>query len=115
MMDGLLHVQGDFPMVSGFDIPELGSLVFGPEPFHKLMRKHLLQRPVVDRQICDVCAKCWQYCPAKAIYRGAKQITFDYNRCIRCYCCIEICPKGAIQASETIPGKILRKFRALKN
>jgi len=115
IVDGRLYIQGDFPLISGFKIPEPGPLIFGPEPLHKLMRRHLLQRPVVDRQLCDVCAKCWQYCPAKAIYRSAKQITFDYNRCIRCYCCIEICPKGAIQATETIPGKILKIFRILEN
>lgn len=115
ILDGRLYIRGDFPIVSDFDIPEPGPLTFGPEPLHRLMRKHLLQRPVVDRTRCDVCAKCWQYCPAKAIYRGVKQITFDYDRCIRCYCCIEICPSGAIQALETIPGKILRKFHILEN
>jgi len=115
IVDGQLYIQGDFPLISGFKIPEPDPLTFGPEPLHKLIRRHLLQRPVVDRQLCDVCAKCWQYCPAKAIYRSARQITFDYNRCIRCYCCIEICPKGAIQATETIPGRILKIFRILEN
>lgn len=115
LADGQLYIQGDFPLISGFAIPELSPLTFGPEPVHKIMRRHLLQRPVVDRQICDVCAKCWQYCPAKAIYRNTRQITFDYNRCIRCYCCIEICPQGAIYATEPISGKILKILRVLES
>ncbi len=23
-------------------------------------------------------------------------MTIDYNRCIRCFCCQEICPEGAV-------------------
>jgi len=111
---GRLYIQGDFPLISGFQFPELSPLTFGPEPIHNIVRRHLLQRPVVDRQICDVCAKCWQYCPAKAIYRTSRQITFDYNRCIRCYCCIEICPQGAIYAKEPVSGKLLRMLHVLE-
>jgi Fe-S-cluster-containing hydrogenase component 2 len=61
-----------------------------------------------------VCGECWQYCPAKSISQDNKAIEFDYDSCIRCYCCIEICPHGALLAAETIPGKILRKLSILK-
>ncbi|NOQ38083.1 hypothetical protein GQ472_04295, partial [archaeon] len=32
----------------------------------------------------------------------------DYNKCIRCYCCGEICPSKAIVSKKTLFGKVLR-------
>jgi len=29
-----------------------------------------------------------------------KQINIDYDKCIRCFCCLEICPEGAISVKE---------------
>jgi len=50
----------------------------------------------------------------KAISQNAETIEFDYDGCIRCYCCIEICPHGALRAIETMPGKVLRRLSILK-
>ena len=111
LVSNKIHISGDFYMVNDFLLPEQTPLMFGPKLFHKFMRKNLLQRPVVDNQICQLCGECWQYCPAKAITRQEKWIDFDYDRCIRCYCCIEVCPHGALSSVEPLPGKILSLFR----
>ncbi|WP_435549405.1 4Fe-4S binding protein [Desulfobacterium sp. N47] len=37
-------------------------------------------------------------------------MSFDYEKCIRCYCCVEVCPEGALKAVETLPGKIIRRL-----
>ena len=37
--------------------------------------------------------------PAGAIGQpvdGGQTPVYDYNKCIRCYCCMEICPEAAI-------------------
>ena len=44
---------------------------------------------------------------------GARMIGFDYDRCIRCYCCVEMCPHGALTAVETPPGRIVRRLAGL--
>lgn len=103
-------LQGDFSIINDFVLPDLGPLTFGPEVLQKLMRKHLIQRPVVDRRRCRRCEECSHYCPAAAITPLADRIVFDYDRCIRCYCCIEICPHGALCARETVPARIIRKL-----
>jgi len=103
------EIEGDFQEIKHFKMPDITPLVFGPQKLHRLMRKHLVQRPVCDDSICRLCGECWKYCPAKAIIRGRKKLHFDYDKCIRCYCCIEVCPHAALHAKETITGKVLRK------
>jgi uncharacterized Fe-S center protein len=78
------------------------------------MRKHLVQRPAVDPVKCRLCGECWRYCPAQAITPYARVIGFDYDRCIRCYCCIEMCPHGALEAVETKPGRLVRKLAGVR-
>jgi Fe-S-cluster-containing hydrogenase component 2 len=56
------------------------------------------------------CGACWKYCPARAISHDKGKIVFNYEKCIRCYCCIEICPQGALSTKETLAGKAVRKI-----
>jgi uncharacterized protein (DUF362 family)/Pyruvate/2-oxoacid:ferredoxin oxidoreductase delta subunit len=113
VLDGDLKIIGDFAEVSNYSLPELGPLTFGPKFMQKYMRKHLIQRPVVEPEICKMCSECWKICPAGAITPYEEIIGFDYDRCIRCYCCIEVCPHGALQAVETLPGRLVRKLTKL--
>jgi uncharacterized protein (DUF362 family)/Pyruvate/2-oxoacid:ferredoxin oxidoreductase delta subunit len=110
LVKGTLSIDGDLPRIDGFRQPVLAPLTFGPKRFQGLMRKHLLQRPVVIPKLCRRCGECWQYCPAKAIEPGTETILFNYADCIRCYCCIEVCPHGALRSKETLPGKLIRKL-----
>ena len=103
-----VEIQNGLTPISDFKIPELGRLKLGPKLLHGFMRKHLLQRPVAAAETCQVCGECSQYCPAQAISQNKVSIHFDYDQCIRCYCCIEVCPHGALRAVETLPGKVLR-------
>lgn len=108
-----ISLRGDFDPITGFRLPVLAPLTFGPERFQRLIRRHLVQRPAVDPKTCRLCGECWRYCPAKAITPYARVIGFDYDRCIRCYCCVEICPHGALTSVETPPGKVVRKLAGL--
>ncbi len=115
--DGLtseeIIVDGEMPQIKDFKFPEMSPVVFGPKRFHGLIRRHIVQRPVADESLCRMCGECWQYCPAEAITKSEKNISFDYEKCIRCYCCIEVCPHGALSARETMPGKVARKILKL--
>ncbi len=110
-----LKILGDFLQVSGVRLPVLAPLTFGPQRMHRLMRKHLVQRPEADPRLCRMCGECWRVCPAKAITPHAKRVVFDYDRCIRCYCCVEMCPHGALKAVETRPGRLVRKLAGLRD
>ena len=108
-------VSGDFRPVKDFDLPVLGPLTFGPRRFEPLIRRHLIQRPKVEAGQCRMCGECWRHCPVKAITPRARAVGFDYDRCIRCYCCAEMCPHGAIGAFETGPARVVRRLSALRD
>jgi len=110
LVGGETEIDGDVPSIEDFKFPEITPVVFGPRPLHGFMRRHFVQRPVCDHRVCRRCGECWRYCPAKAISRGQKGITFDYDKCIRCYCCIEVCPYAALKAEKPVIAKVLKKF-----
>jgi uncharacterized protein (DUF362 family)/Pyruvate/2-oxoacid:ferredoxin oxidoreductase delta subunit len=104
-----LEIDGRLPQVPHFRLPEITPLIFGPKIFHGLVRRHLIQRPVPDPTRCKMCGECWKICPAKAITARKTSLSFDYDLCIRCYCCIEVCPYGALRAVETVAGRAIRR------
>ncbi len=110
LVDETGYINGDFHIINDFNLPDIGPLTFGPGPLQKLMRKHLIQRPVVDDLHCKRCEECINFCPSKAIHLVNNHISFNYDLCIRCYCCIEICPYGSLRAKEPLIGNIIRRF-----
>ena len=105
-----INLDGVLPKVENFKLPGETSLIYGPKPLQHMIRKYLLQRPVVDKNACTLCEECVDFCPADAITRKGDTLAFAYDRCIRCYCCIEICPQGALHARNTSAGKLMRQF-----
>lgn len=105
--DGPVDLEGVFPKVADFKIPGMKPVLFGPPMLHGLLRKYLTQRPVPLDMACRLCGECRQYCPAKAISSEGKKILFDYDKCIRCYCCVEICPHAALRVDQPAAGKLL--------
>jgi uncharacterized protein (DUF362 family)/Pyruvate/2-oxoacid:ferredoxin oxidoreductase delta subunit len=103
-------IEGEVRQIEKFRLPLTVPLVFGPKRFHNFLRKHLVQRPVVNPSKCRSCGECWKICPARAIAPENSYVRFDYEKCIRCYCCIEVCPYGALKTKETLAGKLFRKL-----
>ncbi len=107
---GNVDIHGEVPEVKDFKLPDITSVVFGPKGLHGVMRRHFIQRPISDDRLCRLCGECWKYCPAKAIHHNRNKIDFDYDACIRCYCCIEVCPHGALKVKSPLPGRVLGKI-----
>jgi uncharacterized protein (DUF362 family)/Pyruvate/2-oxoacid:ferredoxin oxidoreductase delta subunit len=110
VFDGQAHVDGDLHIIDNFRFPQLNSLSLGPEPLNRFMRKYVIQKPVPDNQLCRLCGECWKICPAGAISHNVRGVTFNYDCCIRCYCCIEVCPHAVIRAKEPLLGVLRRKL-----
>jgi ferredoxin len=108
--DGAVHVNGDIHIVDDFLFPELHSLSLGPESLNRFMRRYVIQKPVVDKDKCKLCGECWKICPADVISHDIKSIHFTYEKCIRCYCCLEVCSEGAIEAKEPVLGRLRRRM-----
>jgi len=107
---GEIEIFGNLPEIDDFKLPGVGPIIFGPERMHGFLRRHLVERPVVTPEDCKQCGQCWNYCPAEAINRADSSIRFDYDRCIRCYCCVEVCPHAALRVREPVAGMVLRRI-----
>lgn len=110
LVDGQEDLQGDFKTVADFQLPEQGAVAFGPAFLKGFIRSHVLQKPVAETGRCRLCGECWTYCPAGAVFESGRSIAFDYGKCIRCYCCVEVCPHGALAARMPRAGRVLEKF-----
>ncbi len=109
LMPGEISVEGTLPRIANYKLPEIGAVIFGPRIFHGILRRYFVQRPQVLESACKLCGECWKLCPAHAVARAGKKVKFDYNECIRCYCCLEVCPHGAIHSLEPPAGRLLSK------
>lgn len=77
------------------------------------VKNRLCERPTIDAQKCTSCGSCVKMCPVdpKAVdwRKGDKKKPphYNYDRCIRCYCCQEACPEGAVSGRTTALGRLL--------
>jgi uncharacterized protein (DUF362 family)/Pyruvate/2-oxoacid:ferredoxin oxidoreductase delta subunit len=76
-----------------------------PRFLQKALKNALTSKPVVEEEVCNACNRCVEICPPKALDRKERGLVFDYGRCIRCFCCQEVCPEGAISIQ---PGWALK-------
>ena len=72
----------------------------------RFLRK-LERRPVFIYDKCSGCLKCVKICPVRAIQSSAsdsKRIKLTDKKCIRCFCCAEVCQDNAINIKVKIFG-----------
>ncbi len=67
-----------------------------PEFILKLAGKLIWIRPKANAKHCKKCGMCITNCPVKAMESVDGIPVIDYNACIKCFCCDEICPYNAI-------------------
>lgn len=76
-----------------------------PFPIRQMLRKQLIPSPRMIANECVGCGDCVTACPVKALTPG-KPPYVDYGKCIRCYCCHEVCNPGAIDLTPGFIGKL---------
>lgn len=110
-----LDVLGDDPEAlrsSGFELPErnffserVPALVTG-----RLARlTEVTPLPKADR--CNRCGKCVSVCPREAITLGADVAEVDPSKCIRCFCCDELCEQLAIDTRTPPIGRVINLIK----
>ncbi|MCR4426732.1 MAG: DUF362 domain-containing protein [Firmicutes bacterium] len=74
----------------------------------RALRNALTTRPSVIRPSCAGCRLCARACPAGAITIAEGKARIDLDKCIRCYCCQELCEHEAIVLSTPPLARLLR-------
>ncbi len=92
--------------ISNFQFPTLSQPDWNlPRFLRKALKNALTSKPVIEEEVCNACDRCTEICPPKVLARNGKDYIFDYGQCIRCFCCLEVCPEGAISIK---PGWALK-------
>jgi uncharacterized protein (DUF362 family)/Pyruvate/2-oxoacid:ferredoxin oxidoreductase delta subunit len=77
-----------------------------------IIKNRTSARPVIDKSKCTHCGTCVLHCPVtpKAVDwvdgDEKRPPEHNYNRCIRCFCCQELCPDGAISIKTPWLGRL---------
>lgn len=85
-----------------------------------LLNKYVLRKPYIKENICKKCGICVEVCPledkALSFNNNDKSVppVYDYTKCIRCYCCQEMCPYKAIKVKTPIIGKVIYGLKLLQ-
>jgi len=76
------------------------------------IKNYIVKKPKILNTKCLKCGICVKSCPVpeKAIFfkNPKKPPVYDYKKCIRCFCCQEVCPHKAIYVKTPLLGKILK-------
>lgn len=95
-----------------FEVVRKPPVVVPSGGIRTFIKNRICPRPTIDKTICTNCGTCVRLCPVypKAVnwHTGDESTlpTFKYDYCIRCYCCQELCPEGAVFVQEPFLDKI---------
>ncbi|MBI5886776.1 MAG: DUF362 domain-containing protein [Deltaproteobacteria bacterium] len=95
----------------GFVIPGQTELEIGPGMLRPYLRRLLVPKPVTKHSKCTLCNKCHAVCPPDAIKTVKEKIVIDYDNCIHCFCCVEICPEGAMVLHRSLLSKTISRMQ----
>jgi uncharacterized protein (DUF362 family)/Pyruvate/2-oxoacid:ferredoxin oxidoreductase delta subunit len=74
--------------------------LFLPRWLKRRLDKVIKPRPRFDHEICVGCGMCAKGCPPKTIAMRDGKPEVDLSRCIRCFCCSELCAHGAVSIAR---------------
>ena len=67
-----------------------------PRPIRRFLVKRYISKPLPVKGRCTGCSDCMRACPRECIQIIDKLAVMEYDKCIRCFCCHELCPERAI-------------------
>ena len=96
-------------------VTDADTFLHMPEWVKKLAKKYLTKKVKIDKSVCRGCGKCAMHCPAKAITVVSGKANVAQKKCIRCYCCQELCPFDAVKFKKSLLYRFVHRFSRTKN
>jgi Fe-S-cluster-containing hydrogenase component 2 len=77
------------------------------EPRDILIETRLWGHVIIDTERCNACQMCATFCPTGAIAKYADEggpfgVAYRPRDCVKCRCCVDICPESALTISEEV-------------
>ncbi len=111
---GKIKVRGDSTeslRITDLQLPQSSGLEwFGSGLLLGFLKESLTAYPEPDPKDCNLCQVCLKACPQQVISVKKDQLTIDTRHCIRCFCCQELCPRGAMKTHRGWLLKGLQKI-----
>jgi Pyruvate/2-oxoacid:ferredoxin oxidoreductase delta subunit len=111
-IDVVGDVLHDFPL-KDFKPPRLMTVTWNlsaGNPARRFLEKRIATRPRIDSSTCSGCRTCLTHCPPQAISEREGSMVINYEKCISCFCCQELCAERAIDVIEPLLGRMLSRL-----
>ncbi len=96
------------PKTLGGEDGLLGNSVLQPI-VRPLFKNAFVVKPLILKKVCIGCGVCVKSCPMNAIILKNKVALIDYGKCVRCYCCHEMCPHHGVELCTSALYKLMSK------
>ncbi len=110
---GWFEVLGDDPeefRISGFVMPEANFFSERmPAALTGMLSRLVAPTPEPVKGVCTLCGRCVDFCPRGAMSLGDEAALVDKSKCIRCFCCDELCEQRAIEIRKPALARFLRR------
>lgn len=72
-----------------------------PKSIENWLTRTIKSKPEFDFERCISCGNCKNICPAQVItFDDNKKPHADHSKCISCFCCHEVCPQDAVRIKK---------------
>jgi uncharacterized protein (DUF362 family)/Pyruvate/2-oxoacid:ferredoxin oxidoreductase delta subunit len=98
-----------------FDVVRSAPMTCSSGGLMTFVKNQVCEKPVINKAKCTVCGTCVKMCPVDPRAVGwhsgdkTKPPTYKYGRCIRCFCCQEVCPEGAISIIKPVLAHVISR------
>ena len=71
-----------------------------PLPFYIVIEYEISMEMIIDRKKCLKCFGCVSVCPKMALEAGEEGPVWNKEKCIGCEACVKFCPVGALKLKK---------------
>ncbi|MFH2070073.1 MAG: DUF362 domain-containing protein [Elusimicrobiota bacterium] len=108
-------------------IPKTHIANYIPESLAGVLAKFVWSKPEIMVRECKLCMKCFDICPVKSIKKvqdaprdtpqdstGKIHLKVDWQNCISCFCCNEVCPHHSIEIRQSSLFRLAKKIAGIR-